>query len=154
MRTIDKINYYLSKQGKNGAALCEFLGVSSGVYSQWNTGRTSPRKSKLPLIAEYLGVSVDDLMPDENIKKEAPIPTDEELAKNDAMWETREEVLQRFSDLSLQDFNKLVNPKVGGEDATLGEMFDFFDIYWRLSPERRAFLKTSAKALWQEQSKS
>lgn len=78
MRTIDKINYYLSKQGKNGAALCEFLGVSSGVYSQWNTGRTSPRKSKLPLIAEYLGVSVDDLMPDENIKK---APAEQTLIK-------------------------------------------------------------------------
>ena len=64
MSTIDKINYYLSKCGKNGAGLCEYLGVSSGVYSQWNTGRTSPRKSKLPMIAEYLGVSVSDLLPD------------------------------------------------------------------------------------------
>lgn len=55
MRTIDKINYYLTKENKNGADLCEYLGVSSGVYSQWNTGRTHPRKSKLPIIAEYLG---------------------------------------------------------------------------------------------------
>lgn len=82
MRTIDKINYYLSKQGKNGAALCEFLGVSSGVYSQWNTGRTSPRKSKLPLIAEYLDVSVDDLMPDEDIKKAPAEQTLEKIQYN------------------------------------------------------------------------
>lgn len=77
MDTIDKINYFLTKNKKTGADLCEFLGVSSGVYSQWNTRRTSPRKSKLPAIAEYLGVSVAELMPDgenlpqENIKKEA-----------------------------------------------------------------------------------
>lgn len=78
MDTIDKINYYLTKSKKTGADLCEFLGVSSGVYSQWNTRRTKPRKSKLPAIAEYLGVSVADLLPDEDlvpqegIKKERP----------------------------------------------------------------------------------
>ncbi len=65
MDTIDKINYYLTKNKKTGADLCEFLGVSSGVYSQWNTRRTKPRKSKLPAIAEYLCVSVADLLPDE-----------------------------------------------------------------------------------------
>lgn len=70
MRTIDKINYYLAKNQKNGADLCDYLGVSSGVYSQWNTGRTSPRKSKLPIIAEYLGVSVDDIKDDDNQQKE------------------------------------------------------------------------------------
>lgn len=79
MDTIDKINYYLTKNKKTGADLCEFLGVSSGVYSQWNTRRTKPRKSKLPAIAEYLGVSVADLLPDEEssagIKKD-PIPKD------------------------------------------------------------------------------
>lgn len=79
MDTIDKINYYLTKNKKTGADLCEFLGVSSGVYSQWNTRRTKPRNSKLPAIAEYLGVSVSDLLPDKDpsagIKKD-PIPKD------------------------------------------------------------------------------
>lgn len=83
MDTIDKINYYLTKNKKTGADLCEFLGVSSGVYSQWNTRRTKPRKSKLPAIAEYLGVSVADLLPDEEppagIKKE-PAPKKSELS--------------------------------------------------------------------------
>lgn len=71
MRTIDKINYYLTKENKNGADLCEYLGVSSGVYSQWNTGRTHPRKSKLPIIAEYLGVEVSDIQGDDTNKKKA-----------------------------------------------------------------------------------
>lgn len=109
MNTIDKINYYLAKQGKNGAGLCAYLGVSNGVYSQWNTGRTSPRKSKLPLIAEYLGVTVGDLLPDESIKKEPSIPTDEELDKNDAMWELREAVLRSCPDLSLQQVSNIMN---------------------------------------------
>lgn len=83
MDTIDKINYYLTKNKKTGADLCEFLGVSSGVYSQWNTRRTKPRNSKLPVIAEYLGVSVSDLLPDKDpsagIKKD-PIPKDEAVS--------------------------------------------------------------------------
>ena len=83
MDTIDKINYYLTKNKRTGADLCEFLGVSSGVYSQWNTRRTKPRKSKLPSIAEYLGVSVADLLPDDDpsagIKKD-PIPKDEAVS--------------------------------------------------------------------------
>lgn len=85
MDTIDKINYYLTKSKKTGADLCEFLGVSSGVYSQWNTRRTKPRKSKLPAIAEYLGVSVADLLPDEELVpqegiKKDPIPKDEAVS--------------------------------------------------------------------------
>jgi transcriptional regulator with XRE-family HTH domain len=83
MDTIDKINYYLTKNKKTGADLCEFLGVSSGVYSQWNTRRTKPRNSKLPAIAEYLGVSVSDLLPDKDPSagiKKYPIPKDEAVS--------------------------------------------------------------------------
>jgi transcriptional regulator with XRE-family HTH domain len=98
MDTIDKINYYLTKNKRTGADLCEFLGVSSGVYSQWNTRRTKPRKSKLPAIAEYLGVSVADLLPDEDpstgIKKD-PIPKDEaedsETAELRDIWGSADE---------------------------------------------------------------
>lgn len=83
MRTIDKINYYLTKENKNGADLCEYLGVSSGVYSQWNTGRTHPRKSKLPIIAEYLGVEVSDIQGDDTNKKEKPTAQGGELTEKD-----------------------------------------------------------------------
>lgn len=78
MRTIDKINYYLAKQQKNGSDLCEYLGVSSGVYSQWNTGRTNPRKSKMPVIAEYLGVNVEDIQGEDETKKENAPGSDSE----------------------------------------------------------------------------
>lgn len=107
MDTIDKINYYLTKSKKTGADLCEFLGVSSGVYSQWNTRRTKPRKSKLPAIAEYLGVSVADLLPDkelvpqEGIKK-GPIPKDE------AVSEPKQKLLDAIDDLTDEQCSKLL----------------------------------------------
>lgn len=105
MDTIDKINYYLTKNKKTGADLCEFLGVSSGVYSQWNTRRTKPRKSKLPAIAEYLGVSVADLLPDEEpsagIKKD-PIPKDEVVGS------AKQKLLDALDGLSDSQIEKLI----------------------------------------------
>lgn len=104
MDTIDKINYYLTKSKKTGADLCEFLGVSSGVYSQWNTRRTKPRKSKLPAIAEYLGVSVADLLPGEEssagIKKD-PIP------KDGAVSEPKQKLRDLIDGLSDEQCEKL-----------------------------------------------
>lgn len=104
MDTIDKINYYLTKNKKTGADLCEFLGVSSGVYSQWNTRRTKPRKSKLPAVAEYLGVSVADLLPDDDpsagIKKD-PIP------KDGAVSQEKQQLLDMIDGLSDEQCRKL-----------------------------------------------
>lgn len=91
MDTIDKINYYLTKSKKTGADLCEFLGVSSGVYSQWNTRRTKPRKSKLPAIAEYLGVSVADLLPDEELVIPKDEAEDSETAELRDIWSSADE---------------------------------------------------------------
>ena len=83
MRTIDKINYYLRIIGKNGADLSRALGLSNSIYSQWNTGKSKPSPQKLPAIAEFLGVSVADILPDDEevlpkAKKEsAPDPKTE-----------------------------------------------------------------------------
>lgn len=105
MDTIDKINYYLTKNKKTGADLCEFLGVSSGVYSQWNTRRTKPRKSKLPAVAEYLGVSVADLLLDDDpsagIKKD-PIPKDEVVGS------AKQKLLDALDGLSDSQIEKLI----------------------------------------------
>lgn len=104
MDTIDKINYYLTKSKKTGADLCEFLGASSGVYSQWNTRRTKPRKGKLPAIAEFLGVSVADLLPDDDPSagiKKGPIPKDE------AVSQEKQQLLDMIDGLSDEQCRKL-----------------------------------------------
>lgn len=83
MRTIDKINYYLRIIGKTGADLSRAIGLSNSIYSQWNTGKSKPSPQRLPAIAEYLGVSVADILPDDEevlpkAKKEsAPDPKTE-----------------------------------------------------------------------------
>ncbi len=97
MDTIDKINYYLVKQGKTGADLSRALGLSNSIYSQWNKKKTNPKRSKLSVIAEYLGVSVEDILPDD------------------------EEVLPKVKKESAPD------PKTEGASPTVQELFDFID---------------------------
>ncbi len=105
MDTIDKINYYLVKNRQNGKQLCEYLGVSSGVYSQWNKKKSRPRQNKLPAIAEFLGVAVEDIMPDEEIQENAgsaapeePVTEeDRELSEYLEMLRSRPECRMLFS---------------------------------------------------------
>ena len=97
MRTIDKINYYLRIIGKNGADLSRALGLSNSIYSQWNTGKSKPSPQKLPAIAEFLGVSVADILPDD------------------------EEVLPKVKKESAPD------PKTEVVSPTVQELFDFID---------------------------
>ena len=88
MDTIDKINFYLSKIGKNGADMSRALGLSNSIYSQWNTRKSKPSKNRLPAIAEYLGVTVADLLPDgavipvEDAKKAPTEISERELDKS------------------------------------------------------------------------
>lgn len=107
MDTIDKINYYLTKNKKTGADLCEFLGVSSGVYSQWNTRRTKPRKSKLPAIAEYLGISVADLLPDEELVPQEGIKKDP-IPKDEVEGSAKQKLLDALDGLSDSQLEKLI----------------------------------------------
>lgn len=97
MDTIDKINYFLVKQGKTGADLSRALGLSNSIYSQWNKKKTKPKTSKLSVIAEYLGVSVADILPDD------------------------EEVLPKAKKEGAPD------PKTEGVSPTVQELFDFID---------------------------
>ena len=108
MDTIDKINYYLVKQGKTGADLSRALGLSNSIYSQWNKKKTNPKRSKLSVIAEYLGVSVADILPDDEevlpkAKKEsAPDP------KTEGASEAKKALYDAIDDLTDEQCRKLL----------------------------------------------
>lgn len=61
MDTIDKINALLKERGMNGAELSRAIGVSSAVYSQWNTRKTAPSNKSIAKVAAVLGVPVSEL---------------------------------------------------------------------------------------------
>lgn len=99
MDTIDKINYYLVKQGKTGADLSRALGLSNSIYSQWNKKKTKPKTSKLSVIAEYLGVSVADILPDD----EEVLPK----AKKESAPDPKTEGVKKAHDTEGEDYTEL-----------------------------------------------
>lgn len=64
MESIEKINQILLERGLTGADLSRAIGVSNGVYSQWNKGRTKPSAKNIVKIAEFLEVPPGELLPD------------------------------------------------------------------------------------------
>ena len=65
MDSIDKINRLLAMRGLTGAEMSRDLNLSNSAYSQWNTKKSKPSAASLKKIADYFGVTVDSLFPDE-----------------------------------------------------------------------------------------
>lgn len=65
LNIIDKICTLIKDQGKKQIDLTNYLGVSKNVFTDWKAGRNNSYKKHLPQIAEFLGVSVDYLVGNE-----------------------------------------------------------------------------------------
>ena len=65
MTSIEKINYQLTLHGMSGAELCRGIGLSNGIYSQWNKNRVIPSNKTLGKIANFLNIPVESILPDE-----------------------------------------------------------------------------------------
>lgn len=65
-----KLNYYMSLRGKNQMDLMNDLHISSSTVSSWCTGQKMPRMNKLEMLADYLGVTVTDLITDTKEEKQ------------------------------------------------------------------------------------
>lgn len=64
MGIIDNINALLTKRGLTGGQMCRELGLSTGVYSQWCSGRSKPSLKTVKKIADYFGVPLSLLYED------------------------------------------------------------------------------------------
>ena len=92
--------------GKTPSAAAIDMGLSKTTVNRWKNGGGVTDATALK-IANYFGITVYELK--NGIKKEPSIPADEELGKNDAMWELREAVLRSCPDLSLQQVSNIMN---------------------------------------------
>lgn len=92
--------------GKTPSAAAIDMGLSKTTVNRWKNGGGVTDATALK-IANYFGITVDELK--NGIKKQPSIPKDEELNKNDAMWELREAVLRSCPDLSLQQVSNIMN---------------------------------------------
>lgn len=82
---VARINALLAAKGIPKQQFYKDCGITSASYSLWNTGKTNPSMKNLKIIAEYLAVSVADLLPDEELVpqegiKKDPIPKDGEVS--------------------------------------------------------------------------
>lgn len=97
---VARINSLLAAKGIPKQQFYKDCSITSASYSLWNTGKTNPSMKNLKIIAEYLGVSVADLLPDEDLVpqegiKKIPIPKDEaedsETAELREIWSSADE---------------------------------------------------------------
>lgn len=130
-------NQLCKAAGKSANGVAKELGVASGSVTQWKRGST-PRPATIEMIAEYFGVTPEELL--FGIKKEPSIPTDEELGKNDAISNFRDNVLYHFPDATPQDVSALMNA-IEGTDLTVQELIRIAEMLRRMSPADRKFVK-------------
>lgn len=97
---VARINSLLAAKGIPKQQFYKDCSITSASYSLWNTGKTNPSMKNLKIIAEYLAVSVADLLPDEELVpqegiKKDPIPKDEaedsETAELREIWSSADE---------------------------------------------------------------
>lgn len=130
-------NQLCKAAGKSANGVAKELGVASGSVTQWKRGST-PRPATIEMIADYFGVTPEELL--FGIKKEPSIPTDEELGKNDAISNFRDNVLYHFPDATPQDVSALMNA-IEGTDLTVQELIRIAEMLRRMSPADRKFVK-------------
>lgn len=124
--------------GKSPSAVALELGISKSTVSHWKHQRNEMTAATALKIANYFGITVDELKT--GIKKEPSIPTDEELGKNDAISNFRDNVLYHFPDATPQDVSALMNA-IEGTDLTVQELIRIAEMLRRMSPADRKFVK-------------
>jgi transcriptional regulator with XRE-family HTH domain len=130
-------NLLCKAAGKSANGVAKELGIASGSVTQWKQGST-PRPATVERIAKYFGVTSEELL--FGIKKEPSTPTSEELDKNDAVSNLRDNVLYRFPNATPQDVNALMNA-VEGTELTVQELIRIAEMLRRMSPADRKFVK-------------
>lgn len=92
--------------GKTPSAAAIDMGLSKTTVNRWKNGGGVTDATALK-IANYFGITVGELK--NGIKKQPSIPKDEELNKNDAVWDLREAVLERFPDYDVGQLSEIMD---------------------------------------------
>ena len=77
MAFIEKLDYLLAYKKVTKGEFLKAVGFNKSAYNSWNTGFTKSYMSKIDVIADYFGVSVDYLL--DRDKTFTPAITKEEI---------------------------------------------------------------------------
>lgn len=75
------LRHYLEERGHNQSDLCKYMGVSSATASDWCNGRKMPRADKIQSMANWLNVSIGELMDEKSKDESTDYYLNEETAK-------------------------------------------------------------------------
>ena len=104
---VARINALLAAKGIPKQQFYKDCGITSASYSLWNTGKTNPSMKNLKIIAEYLGVSVADLLPDEELVPQEGIKKDP-IPKDEVVGSAKQKLLDALDGLSDSQIEKLI----------------------------------------------
>ena len=104
---VARINALLAAKGIPKQQFYKDCSITSASYSLWNTGKTNPSMKNLKIIAEYLGVSVADLLPDEELVPQDGTKKDP-IQKDGAVGSAKQKLLDALDGLSDSQIEKLI----------------------------------------------
>ncbi len=90
------VNYYIRRKNINRADVARDLEVPYTTFVDWTKGIKFPRMDKMEKLADYFGVTIDDLL----------TPKDSKTSSQDEVWEMRAELRQRPELKVLFDMSK------------------------------------------------
>lgn len=76
---MNRIQELLRRSGRSQTELADFLGVRKQVFSDWKAGRNSSYQKRLPEIAQFFGISVDELLGKAETPPDPYTQTDDEV---------------------------------------------------------------------------
>lgn len=108
MTATERMYDELHKQGKKGAELCKYLGISTSVLAGWKKQNTIPPSSYLVRICEFLDISVDYLL----TGHERELPEDMDLTKGYDFEGNKTTISDEQAAVVRQIINKELNERV------------------------------------------
>lgn len=118
-KILNKILLELEKAGKKQKDLCEFLGINGNVFTAWKSGKNKSYEKHLPKIAEFFGISIDELMGKE--KSPAGAGLKEKHWRLITAYERAEEPIKDAVDRLLKIEDKPVLVKIAARDGSFQE---------------------------------
>ena len=97
MSVLNRITALLKERGLQQKALCEHLGLKAQAYTNWKGGSNDSYMKYLPQIAEFFGVSVDQLLGN-------PSPVEASLLPAELLA-----VIATFSEAEMRDLENYVH---------------------------------------------
>lgn len=96
-----------NERGEFPSVVCKQVGITPAAFSKW-TDESVPRRATLMRIADYFGVTVDDLIGEQPFHVDLDLQRFAEKEKEPPMLARLNEVMKDMTEEELEDLEKYV----------------------------------------------